>query len=149
LIKITTIFEGIFQTIMTNKSVLALVVSSPGALQNGLLALLTTISSISAVLVAEDTESATRMVENHQPSMIILDMSLINVKEIIHQIKEQCPHIHLIVLAEDTAQQKVAEESGADGVLIKGFPAKNLIEIIESLINQREDTPLSQTDTEG
>ena len=134
---------------MTNKSILALVVSSPGALQNGLLALLTTISSISAVLVAEDTESATRMVENHQPSMIILDMSLIKVQEIIHQIKEQCPHIHLIVLAEDTVQQKVAEESGADGVLIKGFPAKNLIEIIESLINQREDTPLPQTDTEG
>jgi len=134
---------------MTNKSFLALVISSPDSLQNGLLALLTTISPISALLVAEDIHSALRMVENHQPALIILDISLSNVQEVVKQIKEQCSQIHLIVLVEDTVQQKIAEESGADGVLIKGFSAQKLIAIVESLIDQREDTPLPQTETEA
>ena len=134
---------------MTNKSFLALVISSPDSLQNGLLALLTTISPISALLVADDIHSALRMVENHQPALIILDISLSNVQEVVKQIKEQCSQIHLIVLVEDTVQQKIAEESGADSVLIKGFSAQKLIAIVESLIDQREDTPLPQTETEG
>jgi len=138
---------------MTNKSVLALVISSPGTLQNGLLALLTTIPPISAVLVAEDTKSALRMVENHQPGLIILELYSCKVgdlvRDLIQKIKEQCPPIHLIILAEDTAQQKEIEAFGVDSVLIKGFPAQKLIAIIESLINQREDPPLPQTDTEG
>ena len=142
-------FQRDLTIIMPNKSILALVVSSPGALQNGLLALMTTIPPISAVLVAENIHSAIRMVENHQPALIILDISLSNVQEVVKQVKEQCSQIHLIVLVEDTVQQKIAEETGADGVLIKGFSAQKLIAIVERLINQREDTPLPQTETEG
>ena len=118
---------------MTNKAVLALVVSSSGTLQNGLLALTTTIPSISAVLVAEDINSALRLVENHQPGLIILDMATLKVQDVIKQIKEQYPRIHLIVLAEDVAQQKEVESFGADSVLLKGFSAQKLIAIVEDL----------------
>jgi len=137
------------QKIMTNKTVLALVVSSSGSFQNGLLALVTTIPQISAVLVAEDIESALRMVENHHPALVILDMSYLKVQEVVEQIKAQCPRIHLIVLAEDIAQQEQGKASGADSVLIKGFPAQKLIVIVENIINRREDTPLVQENTEG
>jgi len=133
---------------MTNKSVLALVVSSPGSLQNGLLALMTTIPKISSVLVAEDVEASLRMVENHQPALIILDMSLPKVQETIKQIKTQWAQIHLIVLVEDIAQQKEIEVFGVDSVLLKGFSAQKLIAIIENLIEQRGDTPLPQIGTE-
>ena len=139
---------------MPSKPVLALVVSSSGDLQNGLLALMTTIPQISAVLVAEDVNSALRMVENHQPALIILDMEegrqelvrdiapcSLQVQDVIHEIKTQFPHIHLIVLVEDVAQQKEAEESGADGALIIGFSAQKFVAIVENLIDHKEVRP--------
>ena len=134
---------------MTNKSILALVVSSPGSLQNGLLALMTTIPQISSVLVAEEVDAALRMVENHQPALIIMDMSFPKVQEIIKQIKAQCAHIHLIVLAEDIAQQKEIESFGVDSVLLKGFSAQKLIAIVENVLDQRGGTPPVQANTEG
>jgi DNA-binding NarL/FixJ family response regulator len=134
---------------MTNKSILALVVSSPGSLQNGLLALMTTIPQISSVLVAEEVDAALRMVENHQPALIIMDMSFPKVQEIIKQIKVQYAHIHLIVLAEDAAQQKEIESFGVDSVLLKGFSAQKLIAIVENVLDQRGGTPPVQANTEG
>ena len=132
---------------MTNNTILALVVSSSGDLQNGLLALMTTISPISAVLVAENAKSATRMIENHQPALIILDMSLLKVQDIIKQIKAQWPQIYLIVLVEDVAQQEDAKASGADSVLIKGFSVQKLVALIEDLLSQKENTSRIEPDT--
>ncbi len=134
---------------MTNKSLLTLIVSSSGDLQNGLLALMTTIPPISAVLVVEDINSALRMAENHKPALIILDMSLPDMLDIIKQVKEQCPHVHLIVLVEDTVEEKEVEESGADSVLLKGFSAQKLIAIVENLIDRQGALPQVQTNPEG
>jgi DNA-binding NarL/FixJ family response regulator len=150
------------QKTMTNKSVLALVVSSSGVLQNGLLALMTTIPQINAVLVAEDIESALRMVKNHQPALIILDMAeqrqemvrdaalcSLQVQDIIKKIKTQFPHIHLIVLVDDVTQQKEADALGADNVLIKGFSAQKFVAIVEDLIGRRGGSSPVQTNTKG
>ena len=134
---------------MTDKSILVLVVSRSGPLQNGLLALTTSIPLISAVLVAEDINSALRMIKNHQPALIILDMSLLKVQEVIQQIKELSPSVYLIYIADDIKQQREAEESGIDSVLIKGFSAQKLITIVENIIDCREDTALIQANTEG
>jgi DNA-binding response OmpR family regulator len=134
---------------MTHKSILALVLSTSGTLQNGLLALMTTIPQISSVLVVEEVDATLRMVQNHQPALIILDISLPKVQEVVKQIKEQCDHVPLIVLAEDTKQQREIETFGVDNVLLKGFPAQKLIAIVENLIDQREKAPLAQPDTEG
>jgi len=78
---------------MIKKSMLALVASSSETLQNGLLSLTTTIPLIGAVLVAEDIVSALRMIENHQPALIILDASLLKVQDVVKQIKNQWPDI--------------------------------------------------------
>jgi DNA-binding response OmpR family regulator len=134
---------------MTNKSILTLVVSSSGDFQNGLLALVTTIPSISAVLVAEDINSALRLVENHKPALIILDMPLPDMQDVIKQIKEQCPHVHLIVLVEDTVEEKEVKKSGVDNVLLKGFSAQKLIAIVENLIDRNGALPQIQTNPEG
>ena len=116
---------------MTKKSILALVVSSSGDLQNGLLALLTSISHISAMLVAEDTASALRLVKNHQPALIILELSSCQKLDIIKKLKTQWPQIHLIVLVDDHTQSKAVETLGADRVLIKGFSPQQLVDVIE------------------
>ena len=119
---------------MAQKSILALVVSSSGTLQNGLLALMTTISPISAVLVSEDAKSALRMIENHQPALVILDVSLPKVQGVIKQIKTRRPQIHLIVIADDLTLGKDLETLGANSVLIKGFSPQNLVKVIENFI---------------
>lgn len=134
---------------MTNKPTLTLIISSPGTLQDGLLALITTIPQVSAVMVAEDINSALRMIENHQPALIILELSSCKVQDIINQINTQSSHINLIVLVENISQQKEAEASGADRVLVKGFPAHKLISIVEELMGIMENTPSIQTNSEG
>ncbi len=122
---------------MTNKSILALVVSSSSDLQNGLLALMTTIAPISAVLVAEDIDSALRLVENHQPALIVLELPSPQMRATINEIKTQWPQIYIIVMVDDIAQGKDVETSGADNVLIKGFSAQKFVALIESLLSLR------------
>jgi response regulator of citrate/malate metabolism len=134
---------------MTDKTLLALLVSSAGTYQNGLLALMTTIPQISVVLVVEDVKSAMRMVENHDPRLIILDIYLLEVQNVIQQIKSQYPHIQLIVIAEDFEQQKKAEVFGADNVLLKGFAAKKLVEIVEHIVVGQEGMPPGQENSQG
>ena len=63
---------------MTKKTILALVVASSTSLQNGLLALMTTIPQVRTIFVAEGFYAALRMVENHQPALIILDSASLN-----------------------------------------------------------------------
>jgi DNA-binding NarL/FixJ family response regulator len=130
---------------MTKKSILALVVSSSGHFQNGLLALVTTIPSISAVLVAEDTESALRLVENHQPALVILELSSCQVQDIITQIKTQWPQIYLIILVDDLMQGQDAETFGANRVLIKGFPPNKLVEVVEEIVASIETNKKHQS----
>jgi DNA-binding NarL/FixJ family response regulator len=132
---------------MTKKSILALVVSSSGTLQNGLLALLTTIPQISSVLVAEDVDSALRLVHNHQPALIIMDLPLSKVQEVIMQIRAKYAQIHLIVLAEDIAQQKEIEAFGVANVLQKGFSAQKLIAIVENVLDGGGNTAPVPTNT--
>ena len=125
---------------MTDKTVLALVVSSSDSLQNGLLALMTTISHVSAVLVAEDVNSTLRMVANHQPALVVLDLSLPQMQDVITQIKAQYPRIQLIVLAEDVTQGEAAEALGVEHTLMKGFSAQKLIAVVENLTRKLEET---------
>ncbi len=134
---------------MTEKKAHTLVVSNSGSLQNGLQALLTTIPQISPVLAEEDLSSVLRLVENHQPALAILDLSVPEVKDVIQQIKELCPQIHLIVLVNNVKGQKDAEELGADSVLLKGFPAHKLVDIVEKFIGQRGSISPNQKNQEG
>ena len=134
---------------MTKKPVLTLVVSNSGSLQNGLLALLTTIPQISLVLADEEKKTALGLVKNHQPALAILDMSIPGVKEVIWQIKELGTNIQMIALVDDVKGQKDAEELGVDSVLLKGFSAQKLIDIVEKLIDQRGSTSLNQITKKG
>jgi DNA-binding NarL/FixJ family response regulator len=113
------------------------------------LALLTTIPQIHPVLAEEELSSALRLAENRQPALAILDMSIPEVKEVIRQIKELCPQIHLIVLVNNVEGQKDAEELGVDSVLLKGFSAQKLVDIVQKLIDQRGSASPNQINKEG
>ncbi len=120
------------------KPTLALVISKQGTLQNGLLALLTTIPQISAVLVAEDAPSGLRMLKDHRPRLVLLDMALAEdgAQTILKQIEAQWPGIRCIALTDGVQQKQAAETLAADVVLFKGFRATKLISVTEELLLQ-------------
>jgi DNA-binding NarL/FixJ family response regulator len=120
--------------------VLVLIVASAGTLQTGLLALMTTIPQISAVLVAEDISSALRMIADHRPRLVLLDMDLPEdgALTILVQINSQSPDIGSVALVDSVQQGQKAGSLGADGVLLKGFSAAQLISVTEEILGQQD-----------
>jgi DNA-binding NtrC family response regulator len=121
---------------MTSKPFLALIAVVPSTLQNGLLALMTTTPLISAVLVAEEASLMLRMVKDHRPALIVLDMDFPDAQMLLNQIKSSWPFIRCILLVESADQKREVEN--ADAVLIKGFTAEKLFGTIEDLFYQGE-----------
>ena len=122
------------------KPTLALIVTGPGSLQNGLVAMMTTMPQIQAVLVAEDASAALRMMADHRPALVLLDTMQTGMEAgtVLKEIKTRWPSTRCIVLADDVRQQQEAEAAGADAVLIKGFPAAKLTATIEGLLSEEE-----------
>jgi len=120
------------------KPILALIITKQGALQNGLLALLTTVPQISTVLVAEDADSGLRMLQDHRPRLLLLDMDLPEdgPQAILKQSKSETLHISTIALVDSEPQREKAESLKVDGVLFKGFSATKLISTIEEVVEQ-------------
>ena len=123
------------------KPTLALIATRPGPLQNGLVALMTTMPQVNAVIVAEEAASALRMIADHLPTLVLLEMALPGegTGTLLKQIKATWPLTRCIVLANDVPQQQEAEAAGADVVLLKGFPAARLIAAIERLLSDEEE----------
>jgi len=131
---------------MTSKSVLALVAVVPGTLQNGLMALMTTTPLIGTLLVAEEASLLLRMVKDHRPALIVLDIDFPDAQMILKQIKSSWPLIRCILLVDSVDQEKEAEN--ADAVLIKGFAAEKLFATIEDLLYQGETDSQSEPNSE-
>ena len=127
------------------KPTLVLIITQQGTLQNGLVALLTTIPQISAVLVAEDASSGLRMLKDHRPRLVLLDMALPedDAQTILKQIDSQWPGIRCIALTDSVQQKQTAETLEADVVLLKGFQAAKLIAVTEGLLSQQDSDGLS------
>ncbi len=114
----------------------ALIVTAPGSLQNGLLALMTAIPGVEVVGEASSTAAAQEMVAELKPGLLLLDGSLAGQEPwaLLRQIKNEWPAIRCIALAEDVPQQEEAEASGADIALVKGFAPAQLIAAVEGLL---------------
>jgi DNA-binding NarL/FixJ family response regulator len=114
----------------------ALIVTAPGSLQNGLLALMTAVPEIEVVGEASSASAALEMVAERSPDLVLLDGKLADHEPwaMLEQIKKNWPAIRCIVLAEDVPQQREAEASGADIALVKGFAPVQLIAAVERLL---------------
>jgi DNA-binding NarL/FixJ family response regulator len=115
---------------------LALVAIQPGSLQDSLVALMTTLQQVKTVLIAEDAASALRAMAGHRPALVVLETSLPaeDGQSALRQIKAAWPSTRCIALADDVYEQDEAEASGADVVLLKGYPAAELIAAVERLL---------------
>ena len=132
---------------MTSKTVLALIVATPSSLQNALMALMTTFSQISAVMVAEEANLALRMVKDHHPALIVIDVDFPESQTLLKQMKTQWPRARCILLVNSFEQKEDAK--GADAVLIKGFPVEKLNGTVEELLAQRENDIKVKSNSEG
>jgi DNA-binding NarL/FixJ family response regulator len=119
---------------MTTKQMI-LIVALPGDLQIGLQALLTVLRDVE-VLVAAEGPLALEVIKRHAPSLVILDNDLPGDAALLAatHIKVRWPDIRCLVLVNDEQQRQRVQESSADLVLIKGYPAAKLIATIEGLL---------------
>ncbi len=123
-----------------------LIVAPPGNLQIGLQALLTNRLEVD-VLVTGEGSSALKVIERHNPALVILDHDIRrnSAPIIIQRIKSSWPDIRCLVLVNDDEGRQKVLGTGADLILIKGLTGTNLIGEIKKLLHpERLDHPMSK-----
>ncbi len=123
-----------------------LIVAPPGDLQIGLQALLTIRLEVD-VLVTGEGSSALKVIERHNPALVILDHDLPRntAPMIIQRIKSSWPDIRCIVLVNDDEGRQKVLGTGADLIVIKGLPGVKLVAEIKKLLHpERLDHPMSK-----
>jgi len=125
---------------MNNTKPILLIVAPPGDLQIGLQALLTIRLEVD-VLVTGEGSSALKVIERHNPALVILDHDLPrnNVPMIIQHIKSSWPDIRCIILVNDDEGCQKMLDTGVDLILIKGLPGVKLVAEIKKLLRPDEN----------
>jgi DNA-binding NarL/FixJ family response regulator len=118
----------------------ALIVARPGRLRDAWRALLMATPHIGQVHQADDEPSALRLVESLQPQLVLLDSDLAEGGPwtLLQQIKANYPQCGSVVLVCNLRERARAEAAGADVVLLRGFPAERLFQVIEELLQGEE-----------
>lgn len=116
-----------------NKITLALIIAKPGHLRNGLQSLLRTVPQIE-ILAESNDPSILLKIEETFPDLIVVDGALIDEDKwsVLTKIKVDWPGTKVILLTENDQQGHSAREAGADYFLLKGFPATELVHLVET-----------------
>jgi DNA-binding NarL/FixJ family response regulator len=123
---------------MEEKTVL--IVSTRISLQEGLGALLASIPEIVILEQARSSEQATVIIGNQSPDMVVLDVEGLGeeVFELLAMLQKVHPNTKSLVLVESMRQQTQAQVAGGDVALIKGYPARELIETVQALLSRMD-----------
>lgn len=128
------------------KITLALVISQPGHLRNGLQSLLRTIPQIEIIAESQDPSVLLKMENDIHPDLLIIDAIVID--EInwlaIANLKAGWPKTKMLILTDNNLQEMKAIEAGADFSLPKGFPASALVTLIENSLCQKSPDEISE-----
>ncbi|MBN1582763.1 MAG: response regulator transcription factor [Anaerolineae bacterium] len=122
----------------TNSS--ALIAAQPGPLRHVLYTLLLAMPQVKSVAQTDDATSTLQAITEHHPVLVLLDASLPGngTISVVKKIKADGFLSRCLVLADNKEQQQTLLAAGADGALLKGFPAAKLLEIIEQLVSGQE-----------
>ena len=108
-------------------------------LREGLKALLTTRADLEVVGEATDGREAVRAVQELNPDLILLDLSMprSNGLEALKEIKRLSPQTKVLVLTVHKTEDYVftALQAGADGYVLKDSSASELILAVRSVLN--------------
>jgi len=116
-----------------------LVVAPPGRLQEGLQALLATLSD-TAVAVVTDAGAAALSVPLPRPQLVIVARD-----DAVHTISTlvcQWPRACFLALVEHEWQEQAVEAAGADAVVVEGIPATRLLALVQDLLAGTSTDPL-------
>ena len=120
-----------------------LIVAKPGPLRDSLYFMLHMMPGIDTVDYVNDAAWALRAVAEHRPELMILDVGtpdddlLFLVIEITSD-GSRCP---CLVFVDHVQQQQRFRSAGADVVLLKGYPAVKLLDVIAGLLDGQVETP--------
>lgn len=91
------------------------------------------------VAQAEDGQEAVRLVELHQPHIVLMDivMPVLNGIKATESIKKRFPDVKVLMLTSHSDQPKVLEafSAGADGYCMKDVKTERLCHIIEMVVD--------------
>lgn len=115
----------------------ALIAATPGRIRDSWQALLRAIPGINTIELANDRSSAVQIVTDHQPGLVLLESKLTdNLPDVLRQIKTDSPQTRCIVLADTFEQQWLAQNAGADSVLLAGTPAEMFFAVVEGVLSR-------------
>lgn len=121
-----------------NKITVAVVDDHP-LLREGLIKILSLDNEIEVVGEAGDGESGIELVDKLRPQVVLMDINLpkMNGIQACKQIKENHPHIQVIVLTvcEDEKQVLEIVRAGANGYLLKDVEPKTLLQSIKDAVS--------------
>ena len=96
----------------------------------------------SVVAEAADGEAAIRAAREHQPDVLLLDISmpLLDGVDAIPEIRRAAPRCVIAVLSgySDSTLRDAALRAGADGFLVKGMLPRDLVAALRALVAERE-----------
>ena len=124
-------------------------------LREGLRSLLSSEPELRVVGEAKDGREAIRRVEQLEPDLILMDLSMprMNGVEAIREIKNRIPETKVLALTVHKAEEFVLEvlQAGADGYVLKDASSEELVMAIRSVLEgQRYLSPaVSQMVIEG
>ncbi len=111
----------------------------------GFRALLQSLPDIQVVAEADDGREALRLIEEHQPDVVLMDIAMpgLNGLEVVARVTEEFPYVRVIILSVHASEEYVlrALRTGAAGYLLKNARAEELEFAISSVT--RGDTYLS------
>jgi DNA-binding NarL/FixJ family response regulator len=86
---------------------------------------------------ADDARSGLQLVAEYRPTLVLLDTHLPgdDAWQILGHLKRNYPQIRCFVLAHNFAQERRAQEAGADAVFLAGFSAETFFEAIKSIVS--------------
>jgi DNA-binding NarL/FixJ family response regulator len=118
-------------------SALALIAAPPDSLRYSLQALLARLPQIESVQSVEDARSLPDILTAAQPQLVVLDVNWLGGEAgpVLAQIKTIAPRTRIVALI-DRIEQQPALQDAADLVLLKGYPAAELFNIVERLLAQ-------------
>jgi DNA-binding NarL/FixJ family response regulator len=116
-----------------------LLVSNPGRISDGLRTLLRTIPAVDTIYQATDGNSATRIIKENHPALVLLESRLFegDMQRIASQIKTMPCETRYILLVDNLRQQAMAETTGVDTVLLSGFSAGEFLATVEMLLSHQ------------
>jgi DNA-binding NarL/FixJ family response regulator len=110
-----------------------LIVAKQATVRSGLALLMEAIPGVGGIDQARGIADALQHAGLTAPDLLLLDAGEGDL-DLLASLKSICPSLKSLLLVDDMRQQTQAQVAGADVALIKGYPARELIETVEVLL---------------